>query len=439
MGVGGADRGALTVILETILRGARASITLDGMTLNRSLSLDGGGYQTARQGSISLVGNRHATYGMLYRSQPWVHIAVNRIARGIGRLPIHVYDGATNVADRARVREGPLFDLVEDPYEGGTPSLFKQGTLYNLLIHGNSIAVKARPGPGRPPTELLPSDFSYWTIDLNEARTAINWYVFHGPRGQEIAFYPDEVLHFKPWAAGAGLVAESPLEPLRQTLMLEDATQRALIAAYENGMRPIGAYSIDGTFKDRATAERNRAQLQETYGGVDRAYRIMLLEGGAKWHPMTQTWHDAEVVNLRAITRDETVAVFNIPPPAVGILDDATYSNITEQHLMEYQDTYSPWTKLIEEVLQLDLVAHEPTMRGQFVEFNFHEVLRGDPLKELAALQTATGGPIMTPNEARAVLNLPQLPGGDVLNQPQGAAPAAAGGEPAPARPPARR
>ncbi len=73
---------------------------------------------------------------------------------------------------------------------------------------------------------------------------------------------------------------------------------------------------------------------------------------------------------------------------------------------MEYQDAYQPWTTLIEEALQVGLVKDEPTMRGQYVEFNYKEVLRGDPQKETDTLVKAVGGPYMTIDEARATQNL---------------------------------
>lgn len=405
-------------ILETIARGAsrvRASVTLDNINISNDYS-GSIGRRSASGGNVPLVGNKSATYEMIYRTQPWVRATIDRISGGIGRLPWAAYTAPDQPDERMRVREGPLAELLERPWYRGTPSLLKQAIMKNLLIHENAVIVKHRPGIGRPPDELLASSFAFWEIKGRESSP--DWYIFHGEmngKPQQFYFRPEEVLHFHTWGTGRGLGGDSRMEALRQTLMAEDAASRMIIAAFENGMRPVGAYSVDGIIKDEAAAERLRAQLNETYGGVDNAFKIMLLEGGAKWQDMTHNFVDAELFKIKQLNREQIVAVWNAPQPTVGILDHATFSNVTEQHLMEYQDTYQPWTTLIEEVLRVQLIAEEPTMRGQYPEFNYKEVLKGDPVKEIETLVKATGRPFLTANEARATQNLPPVEGGDTL------------------------
>lgn len=403
-------------ILGTMVRGARAAVTLGGSDWGDGKFVTTRGRNSG--GSIALVGNKSATYEALYRTQPWVRAAVDRVAHGIGRLPWAAYIDAKQPGERSKQRTGPLAELLDSPFERGTPSLLKQAIVKNLKIHDNAILVKVRPGPGRPPGELLPSSFAYWTVVPGTEGRRIDWYVFNGEiagKATRFPFRPEEVIHFHNWGTGNGLTGDSPMEALRTTLMIEDATQRAIIAAFENGVRPIGGYSVDGQLK-KETAERLRAQLNEVYGGVDQAFKIMLLEGGAKWQEMSHNFVDADLTNIRKLTPVEVAAVMNVPQPSIGILDHATFSNVTEQHLMEYQDTQQPITVLIEETLQEHLVRPEPTMRGQYVEFNFKEVLKGDPIKEMEAGNKAVGGPWMTVNEFRATQNMPPIDGGDVLN-----------------------
>lgn len=409
-------------LLRTMARGFRATVTLDGIS-----DFDPAKFLTnrpsARGGSIPLIGNRSATYEALYRTQPWVRASIDRVANGIGRIPWAAYTQPDEPKERAKQREGPLAELLDCPFEGGTPTVLKQAIVKNLMIHENAILVKARPGVGRPPTELLPSSYAYWTVVPGTNGRRVDWYVFNGEvsgRPMKVPFRPSEVMHFHNWGTGRGLEGDSRMEALRNTLMVEDAVQREVIASFENGLRLQGAYSIDGTLRNQAAAERMRAQLNETYGGVDNAFKIMLLEGGAKWQEMSSSFVDSEAVKLRMLTREEVSAVMNVPQPSIGILDHATFSNVTEQHLMEYMDTYQPITVLIEEVFEEQLIEFEPTMDGQYVEFNYKQVLKGDPIKEMETLVKSVGGPILTANEARATQNLPPLTGGDVLYAPWG-------------------
>ena len=69
--------------------------------------------------------------------------------------------------------------------------------------------------------------------------------------------------------------------------------------------------------------------------------------------------------------------------------------------------------KLIEQELNLKLFGKRNT--SNFVEFNIDALVRGDLKSRMEALVRSVFGSIRTPNEARALDNLPPLPGGDQL------------------------
>jgi hypothetical protein len=137
-----------------------------------------------------------------------------------------------------------------------------------------------------------------------------------------------------------------------------------------------------------------------------------------KYVPASTSPRDAQYIESRKLTREEVAAAYHIPPPMVGILDHATYSNITEQHKNLYQDTLGPWLAMIQQELALQLLPEFPGAGDLYVEFNLQEKLRGSFEEQAAQLQTAVGGPYMSRNEARAKLNLPQLDGADELVVP---------------------
>ena len=122
---------------------------------------------------------------------------------------------------------------------------------------------------------------------------------------------------------------------------------------------------------------------------------------------------------LRDVTREEVAAAYHIPPPMIGILDNASFSNITEQHKMLYQDCLAPLLVMIEEEIELQLMPDfEPQPDRFYVEFNLREKLTGSFEERADAIQKSVGGPTMTINEARALDNRPPIDGGDVLIRP---------------------
>lgn len=409
--------------LATMVRGARnafrSGTNIVETNIMRSLMVNGGG-------AIELTGGEWATYETLYKTQPWVKAAIDRTANSIARLPMKVYSNPDQPNELERVREGALYELLKMPWyangnlQVGTQFDFLQAIVKNIGWHGNMVFVKSRARIGEPPSELIPSNASYWST-RNSGGT--NVYVFDPGNGTDkLTFWPEEVVHFKFWAPGKGTWAPSPMEAIRRTLILEDAAQRSMISAFEHGMRQAGFFSAPKEMPE-AQFQRIRAQMAEKYGGPDNAFKTMLFDNGITWQAMSNNAEESQLVELRRLNREEVAATFGVSPPMIGILDRSTFNNIEELHLMMYDDL-DVWAELIEQTLAAQLISTEATMDGQYMEIDLNKILRGDPMKRISAYASAVGGPWMTPNEAREKENLPPADGGDALLSPLNSVPA---------------
>jgi hypothetical protein len=94
-----------------------------------------------------------------------------------------------------------------------------------------------------------------------------------------------------------------------------------------------------------------------------------------------------------------------------GILDHATFSNVKEQHKQLYQDCLGPWLVMLEEEHELQILPEFVDIADLYLEFNIAEKLAGSFEDQATVLQQAVGRPWMAPNEARARINLPKMPG----------------------------
>lgn len=364
----------------------------------------------SRSGSIPLSGNLTASYATIYQTQPWVAICVNKIARAIMRQPLKVYQ-AQEDGERTVLRTGSAAELIRRPNAFHNSANYKESIAGNLGIYGNAIVVKSRERPGSAPVELWPSCWANWEVVRGKARP-VDWYIFHAYNGEKVPFRPEEVIHFRWWGPGpeGDIIGPSPMEPLRQVLLSEDATFRMVVAAMENGLRPGGSFTTEQTFdltKDshRLAIERLRDDLESTYGGVDNAFKFLLLHGGLKWEPMSQTFVDAQIVDLHKLSREVVVATYDIPSPVVGIVDEANFASIEMYHQIFYQDTLGPWNELIEQAHQTQWL-NEPIYDGQFLEFDQNDVLKGDIKTRMDAYRLAD---FMTDNEKRQRENLPPI------------------------------
>jgi hypothetical protein len=99
-----------------------------------------------------------------------------------------------------------------------------------------------------------------------------------------------------------------------------------------------------------------------------------------------------------------------IPPPMLGILEKATYSNIETQREMIYTECVGPPLVLIEQAINAQLIRDLLQDDEVFVEFDFAGVLRGDRMKQIAAIREAVSSALLSPNEGRNFMDLPSVP-----------------------------
>lgn len=389
----------MTVIVRP--DGSRVTVQAKGSPLA------GLGYQpTYGSNAFRFLGSEHSSsYARIYRTQPWVFIVVNKIARNIARIPLKAYERTDAEDGRKRIRDHELPRLLGRPTPlQGSPFRLKEAWAGSLAVFAHSLTWKYRPTPGAPPTELwpLPWDCIDPIVGTKKGDPPIIGYRYRGPLGEK-TFLADDVIHMTWWGPqGAGV---SPLEPLRRTLLMEDAAQRYGISSFANAARPSGVIKVAGPALSEEKKAEIRAEL-EGHEGPDNAFRVALLEGSMEWQPMSHTSQEAEVINHRKLNREEVAAAYDMPPPTIGILDRATFSNVSEQHRMLYQDTFGPWFTNIEETIDAELIEPERARwREVFVEFDLSGFLRGSPKERGEYQQRQFQSGQITPNQLLALEN----------------------------------
>lgn len=254
-------------------------------------------------------------------------------------------------------------------------------------------------------------------------------------------FQADEIIHFRGYNPENPISGLSPLETLRRILAEEHESGNYREHFWANAARQSGIIKRPAAAPEWSTTARERfkAEFEELYAGGDNSGKTAILEEGMEWQTTSFNARESEYLSGRKLTREECARAYHIPLPMVGILDNATFSNITEQHKNLYQDTLGPWLAMLEQDIELQLLPEYSDTEGVYCEFNIAEKLAGSFEEQTKSLQAAVGRPWMTADEARAKMNLPSM-GGDAdqlvtpLNvivggqaSPQDSAPKAAG------------
>lgn len=369
--------------------------------------------------AVRLSDDRSLTYQAIWKAQPQVRTVVSFLARNIAQLGLHTYERVSDTDRRRAPADHPMVRLIRRPNPYTTRYRWLLELVSDMAIYDNAVHVKMVTdddvtGLARLPVHQVEPVGGHWLT--------AEGYKFTGGKGERV-FAPEEVVHFRGYNALDSRWGASPLEALRSIL-----AEEAAAAEYRTGLWGSGA-RISGVIERPKDAppwsdiarERFRGQWQDMYSAGGEYYGgTAVLEDGMAFKEMGQSARDAQYVEARKLTREEVAAAYHIPPPMVGILDHATFSNITEQHKQLYQDTLGPWLVMIEEELELQLLPDLGNPDREYVEFNLAEKLKGSFEEQAKVLTTATGGPVMTRNEGRARLNLPRVddPAADELITP---------------------
>ncbi len=374
-------------------------------------------YPTLTYGSLAMYGDFTYDYATLYRTQPNVRICVDFLSRNIAQLGLHVYRRVDD-NDRERVTRHPLARLIERPlptWAKMTRYRLIEALVSDLGIYYNAFWLKLRDDGGAVNGLLrLPPQF----VEVKGSGLLPSGYKLN--MGKEFDISNDDIVHFRGYNPESPFVGLSPLETLRRTLAEEYAAGEYREGYWANAARMSGIIKRPLAAPEWGPDARRRfiEEFEQLYSGAAGSGRTAVLEEGMEWERMSFSAQESEYMEGRKLTREECARAYHIPPPMVGILDHATFSNISEQTKMLYRDTLGPWLRMIQDDVNVQLLPDFDVDEELYVEFNIMEKLAGSFEEQSAALQSAVGGPWMTRNEARGRMNLPSLDGADELIVP---------------------
>ena len=97
--------------------------------------------------------------------------------------------------------------------------------------------------------------------------------------------------------------------------------------------------------------------LQARFGGRENWHRPLVLEQGLRASPWTLTPAEMDFLNSSKLTRDEILAVFRVPPPIAGIVENIGLGADIwfGARVMFCEGTVQPKLDLIGQVLTRDL------------------------------------------------------------------------------------
>lgn len=368
--------------------------------------------------SMALTDGYTADYAKIWRAHANVRTVTGFLGRNIASLGLHLFERLSD-QDRRRNTDHPIAQLMSRPSMWATRYDFIDAMVQDLAIYDRYLAVKIKAEGSDRTQSLMRIPPALWEP------VGDNWlfpqgFKVKGTKGSKV-FTPDQVMYIGGYSPAGELGGVSPLESLRAVLAEEYEAAKMRAQTFRNGARVSGYLKRPREAPEWSAKAHSRfktAWRSQYVGNGTEAGGTPILEDGMDFVNASQTAKDLQYIESRKLTREEVASAYYVPPPMIGLLDNATFSNIKEQHKNLYQDTLGPWLQRIQQALMLHLWDEFPDTDGLYLEFNIEEKLRGSFEEQAQQMQAAVGGPYMTRNEARARMNLSHVEGGDELIVP---------------------
>jgi HK97 family phage portal protein len=234
-------------------------------------------------------------------------------------------------------------------------------------------------------------------------------YKYTPENGAEFVVPSGYMLHI-PGFGYDGVMGYSPIALAREAIGLG-------MAADEFGARYFGSGTHPGMIIqhpkkiDPKVKSDLKASLRETYSGLGKSHRMMLLEDGMEAKSIVIDPKDSQFLETRKFQINEICRLFHVPPHMLADVEKSTSwgSGIEEQNIGFITHTMRPWFVLWEEeisrVLLLDSEKDE-----YFFEFDMMALLRGDSVKRWTAYIMGKRNGILNADEIRGWENLNPIP-----------------------------
>jgi HK97 family phage portal protein len=333
------------------------------------------------------------------------------IAEGISQVPLKVYHESDDGREREPARDHALYDILyRRPNPWQTSFEWRETTGIHNVLAGNGYSYINR-YRGQV-AELVP--FEPNVVRAKKDRRGIVGYEV-SIDGEAKTFAPADILHTRgpSWDAYCGLDA---VQLAREAIGLAIATEETHARFHQNGAKPAGVLSVEGTLTPQQHEQLER-WVAKTAG--NRVGMPMILDHAAKWMAQSMSGVDAQHIETRLHQVREICAFMRVMPLMVGYTDKAsTYASAEQFFLAHIVHTMSPWYQRWEQRFDVHLLTEQDRRAGFYVKFNEAALLRGAMKDTAEFLGNLVTKGIITVNEARAKLEYNALEGGDDLMKP---------------------
>jgi len=336
-----------------------------------------------------------------------VFACVRIISETVASLPWRLMrrraDGGADVDDRS----GLHWLLFQAPNKETSAWDFKRTLEAHRQIYGNGYAEIVRDGAGRPQ--------SLWIVTPDRVtptrdRDGSVAYLVDNGTTEPTRLRGADMFHLRGLGFD-GLVGYSPIALARQAIGLGIATEQFGAAWFGNGSHGSAVLeSPTPLAPDRSAALAK--QFERRNRGPKNASRVLVLEGGLQYKPISVPPDDAQFLQTREFQVNEIARWYRVPPHKLADLSRATFSNIEHQAIEFVTDAIVPCVHGWESEAQRKLIG-TPARRTLFTRMSVQALLRGDQAARADYYEKLWRMGVLSANEIRRFEDMNPIDDGD--------------------------
>lgn len=332
----------------------------------------------------------------------------NRIATGVSEVRWRLYKGSER-SERSQIADHPILRLLDFANE------FQAGQEI-MELHSICSDCAGKVFWYLPRNQFgLPAEI--WILPPNRVKIVssktnfISGYVFQNGT-DSVPISKDEIIYFpmpdpmNPYG-GVSYAQAAAIE-----LDSESYSGRWNRNFFFNSARADAVLESEGTLTVEQF-ERLKEQWEKRHGGVGRAHKIAILEGGIKYKQTQVMPKDMDFAQLRKQTRENLLFTFGMPLSVMGITENVNRANAEAGDYTFGRWLIKPRLNRIKNKLNEQLLPKFPTAKG--MELDFDEVVPETLDQKISQAESGARSGILTINECRKLQGFDPLPNGDQL------------------------
>jgi HK97 family phage portal protein len=324
-------------------------------------------------------------------------------ANGVAQVPLKLMRESADGKSRLPAKDHPLYNILEcRPNDWQTSFEYREMMMLHIGLcneHFSFINRSNRSGI----MELIP--FEPGCVTVKRADDYSLTYDVAAQNGSAQTFPAKAIWHVRgpSWNSWSGIPA---VQIAREAIGLSIAAEEQQARMQKNGVRSSGVYSVEGTLGD-GQYKALRKWIDDEMGGVENAGKAMILDRGAKWLNNSMTGIDAQTMDIRRFQVEEMCRALGVNPIMVfAESKNTTYASAEQMFLAHVVHTVAPDYARIEQSINANLLTDADRKDGLYANFVEEGLLRGSMVETKDTLLGYTNGGLMTPNEARAKLDM---------------------------------